>query len=55
VFVDLRAVEKHQATDIVLQANDIIDVPTNSGKRLLKSFVGAVVPAMGQLPTRVVY
>ena len=55
VFVDLRAVEKHQATDIVLQANDIVDVPTNSGKRLLKSFVGAVVPAIGQLPTRVVY
>jgi polysaccharide export outer membrane protein len=55
LFVDLRAVEKRQAADIVLQANDIIDVPTNSGKRLLKSFVGAVVPAIGQLPTRVVY
>jgi polysaccharide export outer membrane protein len=55
VFVDLKAIEKRQATDVVLQANDIVDVPTNSGKRLLKSFVGAVVPAIGQLPTRVVY
>ena len=55
MFVDLKAIEKRQATDVVLQANDIVDVPTNSGKRLLKTFVGAVVPAIGQLPTRVVY
>lgn len=54
IFVDLRAVEKRQAEDVLLQANDIVDVPTNSGKRLLKSFIGAVVPAVGQLPVRVV-
>jgi polysaccharide export outer membrane protein len=54
IFVDLKAVERHQASDILLQANDIVDVPTNSGKRLLKTFVGAIVPAIGQLPTRVV-
>lgn len=54
IYVDLRAVEKRQAEDIALQANDIVDVPTNSGKRLLKSFIGAVVPAFGNLPTRVV-
>jgi hypothetical protein len=39
----------------MLQANDIVDVPTNSGKQLLRSFLGAIVPAMGQLPTRIVY
>jgi polysaccharide export outer membrane protein len=55
IIVDLRAIEKRQAEDIALQANDIVDVPTNSGKRLLKSFIGAVVPAVGQLPTRIVY
>ena len=55
IFVDLRAVEKHLAVDVLLQANDIVDVPTNSGKRMMKTFVGAVIPAIGQLPTRVVY
>ena len=54
IYVDLRAIEKRQAEDIALQANDIVDVPTNSGKRILKSFIGAVVPAFGSLPTRVV-
>lgn len=55
IIVDLRAIEKRQVADVMLQANDIVDVPTNSGKRLLKSFIGAVIPAVGQLPTRVVY
>lgn len=54
INVDLGAVEKRQAEDVALQANDIVDVQTNSGKRLLKSFIGAVVPAFGNLPTRVV-
>jgi polysaccharide export outer membrane protein len=55
ILVDLRAIEKRQAPDVVLQANDIVDVQVNSGKQLLKSFIGAVVPSIGQLPTRVVY
>jgi polysaccharide export outer membrane protein len=54
IFVDLRAIDKHQAEDLTLQANDIVDVPTNSGKRLLKTFIGAVVPSVGQLPVRVI-
>jgi polysaccharide export outer membrane protein len=53
-YVDLRAVEKRQAEDIALQANDIVEVQTNSGKRLLKSFIGAVIPSFGNLPTRIV-
>lgn len=54
IFVDLKAIDRRQAQDIELIANDIVDVPTNSGKRLLKSFLGAVVPSVGQLPVRVV-
>jgi polysaccharide biosynthesis/export protein len=54
IIVDLKAIEKKQATDVALQANDIVDVPTNSGKQLLKSFLGAVVPSVGQLPVRVI-
>ena len=54
IFVDLKAIDKRQAEDVELIANDIVEVQTNSGKRLLKSFLGAVVPSVGQLPVRVI-
>lgn len=54
IVVDLRAVEKHQAEDVLLLANDIVEVPTSGGKRLLHSLIGAVVPSIGQLPVRVI-
>jgi protein involved in polysaccharide export with SLBB domain len=54
IFVDLKAIDKRQAEDVELIANDIVDVPTNSGKHLLKSLVGAIVPSVGQLPVRVI-
>ncbi len=54
IYLDLKAVEKKQATDIVLQANDIVDVPTDGKKRTLRTFLGALVPSVGQLPVRVI-
>jgi polysaccharide export outer membrane protein len=54
IFVDLKAIDKHQAEDVELLANDIVEVQTNSGKRLLKSFIGAIIPNVAQLPVRVV-
>ena len=42
------------AVDIALQANDIVDVPVSGGKRLLGSLVGSVVPAVTQMPVRVI-
>jgi polysaccharide export outer membrane protein len=54
LFVDLKAIDKRKADDIALQAGDIVDVPTAGGKRLLRSLVGAVIPAVGQLPVRVI-
>jgi polysaccharide export outer membrane protein len=54
MIVDLKAIEKRQAPDVVLQANDIVDVQVNSGKQLLKSFIGAIVPSVGNLPTRII-
>ena len=54
IFVDLKAIDKRQAEDVVLQANDIVDVPTSGGKRLLRPLLGAVVPAAAQLPVRVI-
>ena len=54
IIVDLRAIEKQQAQDPVLMANDIVDVPTSAGKSFLRSLFQGVVPSVGQLPVRVI-
>lgn len=54
IFVNLKAIEKHQATDLALQANDIVDVPVSEGKSILRSLVGAVIPSVAQMPVRVI-
>jgi polysaccharide export outer membrane protein len=54
ILIDLEAINRHKAEDVVLIANDIVDVPASGGKRLLRSLVGAVVPSVGQLPVRVI-
>ena len=54
IFIDLTAIDKRLAPDVVLLAGDIVDVPVSAGKRLLKSFLGAVVPSVGQLPIRAI-
>jgi len=54
IAVDLSAIEKNRAEDVMLQANDIVDVPISGTKSFLRSLVGAVVPTMGQLPVRVI-
>ena len=54
IFVNLKAIDKQKSEDIVLQPGDIVDVPASGGKRLLRSLLGAVVPTVAQLPTRVI-
>jgi polysaccharide export outer membrane protein len=54
IFIDMKAIDKHQAEDIALLPNDIIDVPVAGGKRVLRSLVGAVVPSVGQLPVQII-
>ena len=54
ILIDLEAINRHKAEDIVLVANDIVDVPASGGKRFLRSLMGAVVPSVGQLPVRVI-
>lgn len=54
IYVDLKAIDKHQAEDVALQANDIVDVPTSAGKSFLRSLLSTVAPSIGQLPVRVV-
>jgi polysaccharide export outer membrane protein len=54
IFVDLKAIDKRQAEDLVLMPNDIIDVPVSGGRRILRSLVSTVVPTIGQLPVQVI-
>jgi polysaccharide export outer membrane protein len=54
IVVDLDAINKHQAEDVVLLANDIVDVPASGGKRFLRSLMGGVVPSVASLPVRVI-
>jgi polysaccharide export outer membrane protein len=54
IFVDLKAIDRQRAEDVVLQAGDIVDVPTSGAKRLLRSLLGAVVPSIAQLPVRII-
>lgn len=54
MLVDLRAISKQAAPDIAIMPNDIIDVPMSGGKRLLRSLVGTIAPAVGQVPVRII-
>jgi polysaccharide biosynthesis/export protein len=54
LIVDLKAIEKQNAQDVTLQPNDIVDVPVSGGKRLLGNLVGAIGPAVTQMPVRVI-
>jgi polysaccharide export outer membrane protein len=54
IIVDLQAINKRQSADVALQANDIVEVPTASGKRFLRSLFGGVVPVVTQLPVQII-
>jgi polysaccharide export outer membrane protein len=54
LIVDLSAIEKKNADDIALMANDIVDVPTSAGKSFLRSLIGGVAPGVSQLPVRII-
>jgi len=54
VVVDLNAISKRKEDDPELLANDIVEVPTSTGKRILRGLISAVAPAASSLPIRVV-
>ena len=54
MLVDLSAIEKKRAEDVALLPNDIIDVPSSSGKVLLRSILGSAGQSITQLPIRVI-
>ena len=54
IIVDLNAIKRKNAEDIALQANDIVEVSESTGKTMIRSLLGVVAPAMGQLPVRII-
>lgn len=54
MVVDLGAIEKKQAEDVVLLPNDIVDVPVSGSRKFLGSLVGSVGPAVTQMPVRAI-
>lgn len=54
LVVDLKAITKRRAPDVVLQANDIVEVPTASGRRFFRNIMEGVVPGIARFPVRVI-
>lgn len=54
ILIDLDAINRHKAEDVLLIANDIVDVPASGGKRFFRSLVGAALPSIGSLPVRAI-
>jgi polysaccharide export outer membrane protein len=54
MVVDLNAISKHLVPDFDVLPNDIIEVQVNGGKRFLRTLSGAVVPAVAQMPVRII-
>jgi hypothetical protein len=54
MYVSLSAIARKKADDILLQPNDIVEVPESTGKSLIRSLLGAVAPSVSQVPIRVI-
>jgi hypothetical protein len=54
MLVDLRKINRHQAEDVPLQANDIVDVPANGKKQFIRQLMGGIAPSVSQLPVRII-
>jgi polysaccharide export outer membrane protein len=54
MFVNLTAIARKKEDDLVLQPNDIVEVPESTGKSLMRSLMGAVAPSVAQVPVRVI-
>jgi len=54
IYVNLTAIARKKEDDLVLQANDIVEVPESTGKSIIRSLMGAVAPSLAQVPVRVI-
>ena len=54
IIVDVKAINRHETPDFVLQRNDIVEVPTSSGKKFFRGLLNSVIPSVTRLPVRVI-
>jgi polysaccharide export outer membrane protein len=54
IYVNLSAITRKHAEDVMLQPNDIVEVPESTGKSMIRSLLGTVVPTVANLPVRVI-
>jgi polysaccharide export outer membrane protein len=54
MYVNLSAIARKRAEDVMLQPNDIVEVQESAGKSVIRSLLGAVAPSVSQLPIRVI-
>lgn len=54
LYVNLNSIARKQSPDVMLQPNDIVEVPESTGKSMIRSLLGAVAPSVSQLPVRVI-
>jgi hypothetical protein len=49
-FINLRKINQRKAEDLMLLAGDIVEVPTLTGRKLARSLLTAMGPALVNLP-----
>lgn len=54
LIFDYEAIEKRKAQDIVLQPNDLVEVPSSTAKSMGRGLLGLIIPTLGQMPLRVI-
>jgi len=54
LVVNLDAIKKRQAADVELMPGDIVEVPSSTGRRILRGLLGTVVPITEQGTVRVI-
>jgi hypothetical protein len=54
IRINLSAIEKNKAEDVLLVANDVVDVPISGTRSILRSLMGTIAPTVSQLPVRVI-
>jgi len=54
ILVDLKKISKQQAVDIALLPNDIVEMPSSTGKMILNALTGAIAPTIAQGTVRII-
>jgi polysaccharide export outer membrane protein len=54
IIVNLKAIKRNQAEDIRLHANDIVEVSSSNGKKIMRGLLNSIIPTVSRLPVTVI-